>query len=148
MSRTVSIPKMFSGGAVRLTVLTLIASGCGPVTFKLDETRATGACRWSEHDSGIACVSYRHSDHVSQHEHDYFSAVPAEKEKIVFRSFHVYDCSASCVASSSALSPSVRLISFATKDKLTCQEISEFGFAIPPLPAQERSGAGRLLNST
>ena len=59
MSGTRSIPKMFSAGAVWLTVLTLIASGCGPVTFKLDETRATGACRWSEHDSGIACVSYR-----------------------------------------------------------------------------------------
>ena len=59
MSRTRSLPKMFSAGAVWLAVLTLIASGCGPVIFRLDETRATGACPWSEHDSGIACVSYR-----------------------------------------------------------------------------------------
>jgi hypothetical protein len=61
MSRTYSLPKMFSAGAVWLAALTLIASGCGPVIFKLDETRASGACQWSEDNSGIACVSDRHS---------------------------------------------------------------------------------------
>lgn len=50
---------MFSAGAVWLAVLTFIASGCGPVIFRLDETRATGACPWSEGDTGIACVSDR-----------------------------------------------------------------------------------------
>jgi hypothetical protein len=52
------LPKMFSAG-VRLAVLTVVVNGCGPVIFKLDETRTTGACPWSEDGSGIACVSYR-----------------------------------------------------------------------------------------
>jgi hypothetical protein len=59
MTRTRSLPKMLSAGPVWLAVLTFIASGCGPVIFRLDETRATGACPWSEDDSGIACVSHR-----------------------------------------------------------------------------------------
>ena len=52
------LQKMFSAG-VWLAGLTVVVNGCGPVIFRLDETRTTGACPWSEDGSGIACVSYR-----------------------------------------------------------------------------------------
>jgi hypothetical protein len=52
------LPKMFSAGAW-LAVLTVVVNGCGPIIFRLNETRTTGACPWSEDASGIACVSYR-----------------------------------------------------------------------------------------
>jgi hypothetical protein len=79
MSRTRSLSKMFTAMAVWLAVLTFIVSGCGPVIFILDGTRATGACPWTDDDSAIACVSFRmnreplpfgYSDGLSQRSHE------------------------------------------------------------------------------
>ena len=52
------LPKIFSA-VVWLVVLAVVVNGCGPVIFRLNETRTTGACPWSEDGSEIACVSYR-----------------------------------------------------------------------------------------
>jgi hypothetical protein len=39
-----------------LAAVTFLMSGCGPVIFRLDETRTTGACAWTDDESDIACV--------------------------------------------------------------------------------------------
>ena len=46
---------------VRLGLAAVIfqMSGCGPLIFRLDETRTTGACPWTDANSAIACVSFR-----------------------------------------------------------------------------------------
>jgi hypothetical protein len=43
-----------------LATVTFLTTGCGPVIFIIDETRATGGCPWPDDElASIVCVSFR-----------------------------------------------------------------------------------------
>lgn len=42
-----------------LATVTFLTTGCGPVIFRVDETRTAGACPWTDAESEIACASFR-----------------------------------------------------------------------------------------
>jgi hypothetical protein len=52
-----SVSKILTIVALGLAAVTLTA-GCSPVIFRLDETRTTGACPWTEANSAIVCVGF------------------------------------------------------------------------------------------
>ena len=45
--------------ALSLAAVTFVTTGCGPVLFRLDETRTTAGCPWTDAESEIACASFR-----------------------------------------------------------------------------------------
>jgi hypothetical protein len=51
-----SLSTMLTIVALGLAAVSVLLSGCGPVIFRLDETRTTGACPWTDANSAIACV--------------------------------------------------------------------------------------------